>query len=127
MAGATAIRTDGAPKALGPYSQGVDAGDYVFVSGTAGIDPATGKAPEDIAGQAEQAFENVGAILRAAGCDWKDVVKVTLWLTKPEYYDVVNGIYARFVAEPLPARSAPIVAAMPRGFLMAVEAIAKRA
>ena len=90
MAGTTAIRTDGAPKALGPYSPG--------------------KAPEDI-----------------AGCGWKDVVKVTLWLTKSGYYDVVNGIYARFVAEPLPARSAPIVAAMPRGFLMAVEAIAKRA
>ena len=123
---ARAIRTEGAAKAVGPYSQGIDAGDYIFVSGQAGIDPATGKAPDGIAAQAEQAFKNVAAILEAAGCSWSHVVKVTLWLTKPEDFDPVNEIYARFIGDPAPARSAPVVAAMPRGFLMAVEAIAKR-
>jgi len=120
------IATDGAPKALGPYSQGIDAGDYVFVSGQVGIDPATGTVAEGIAGQAEQALRNVGAILGASGVGWADVVKVTLWLTDASHYPVVNEIYARFVGDPAPARSAPIVAGIPRGFLISVEAIAKR-
>ena len=81
---------------------------------------------EGIAAQAEQALRNVGAILESAGCSWNDVVKVTLWLTKPEHFDVVNEIYARFVGDPPPARSAPIVAGIPRGFLISIEAIAKR-
>ena len=120
------IATDGAPKALGPYSQGIDDGGHVFVSGQVGIDPATGRTAEGIAAQAEQALRNVGAILESAGCGWKDVVKVTLWLTSAEHYSVVNDIYARFVGDPPPARSAPIVAGIPRGFLISVEAIAKR-
>jgi len=120
------IATDGAPKALGPYSQGIDAGDYVFVSGQVGLDPASGKIVEGVAAQAEQAFRNVAAILEASGCDWSDVVKVTLWLTDGAHYPVVNEIYARFVGEPAPARSAPIVAGIPRGFLISVEAVAKR-
>jgi 2-iminobutanoate/2-iminopropanoate deaminase len=121
-----AVTTDLAPKALGPYSQGVDAGDYVFVSGQAGIDPLTGKTAEGIAAQAEQALKNVTAILDAAGCSWSDVVKVTLWLTNADHFPVVNEIYGRFVGDPAPARSAPIVAALPRGFLISVEAVAKR-
>ncbi len=120
------MTTDLAPKALGPYSQGVDAGDYVFVSGQAGIDPLTGKTAEGIAAQAEQALKNVTAILDAAGCSWSDVVKVTLWLTNADHFPVVNEIYGRFVGDPAPARSAPIVAALPRGFLISVEAVAKR-
>jgi 2-iminobutanoate/2-iminopropanoate deaminase len=122
-----AVTTDLAPKAFGPYSQGIDAGDYVFVSGQAGVDPITGKTAEGIAAQAEQAFKNVAAILDAAGCSWSDVVKVTLWLTNADHFAVVNEIYARVVGDPAPARSAPIVAAIPRGFLISVEAIAKRA
>lgn len=120
------IATDEAPKALGPYSQGVDDGDHVYVSGQVGIDPATGTVADGIAAQAGQAFTNVGAILRAGGCGWKDVVKVTIWLTSADHYAVVNEIYARFVGDPPPARSAPIVAGIPRGFLLSVEAVAKR-
>lgn len=123
---AKAVRTDLAPKAIGPYSQGVDAGDYVFVSGQVGIDPGTGKVPEGIAAQAEQALLNVAAVLSAVGLGWPDVVKVTLWLTKVEDFGTVNDIYAKFVGDPAPARSAPIVAALPRGLLISVEAIAKR-
>ena len=122
-----AVKTEKAPKAIGPYSQGVDSGDYVFVSGQVGVDPASGQVREGIAGQAEQALKNVGAVLEAAGCGWSDVVKVTLWLTKVDDFAAVNEIYARFVGDPAPARSAPIVAALPRGFLISVEAIAKRA
>jgi 2-iminobutanoate/2-iminopropanoate deaminase len=122
-----ALVTDLAPKALGPYSQGIDAGDYVFVSGQAGIDPLTGKLAEGIVAQCEQALKNVGAVLDAGGCTWTDVVKVTLWLTNAEHFGAVNEIYARFVGDPAPARSAPIVAALPRGLLISVEAIARRA
>lgn len=121
-----AIATNAAPKAIGPYSQGIDAGDYVFVSGQVGIDPLTGKIAEGIAAQAEQCFRNVSGVLDAAGCTWADVVKVTLWLTRAEDFATVNEIYARVVTDPAPARSAPIVAALPRGFLISVEAIAKR-
>ncbi|HZP95242.1 MAG TPA: Rid family detoxifying hydrolase [Candidatus Limnocylindria bacterium] len=121
-----AVATDLAPKALGPYSQGIDAGDYVFVSGQVGIDPVSGAVAEGVAAQAERAFANVAAILDAAGCTWVDVVKVTLWLTKAEDFATVNAVYAKFVGDPAPARSAPIVAALPRGFLISVEAIAKR-
>ncbi len=121
-----AIATNTAPKAIGPYSQGIDAGDYVFVSGQVGIDPATGTVANGIAAQTEQCLKNVAGVLDAAGCTWADVVKVTLWLTKAEDFATVNEIYARFVGDPAPARSAPIVAALPRGFLISVEAIAKR-
>lgn len=121
-----AIATNTAPKAIGPYSQGIDAGDYVFVSGQVGIDPLTGKTADGIAAQAEQCLKNVSGVLDAAGCTWADVVKVTLWLTRSEDFATVNEIYARFVTDPAPARSAPIVAALPKGFLISVEAIAKR-
>jgi 2-iminobutanoate/2-iminopropanoate deaminase len=121
-----AIVTAGAPKAIGPYSQGVDAGDVVFVSGQVGVDPVTGQVAGDIAAQTEQALRNVGAVLAAAGLSWANVVKTTLWLTDASHFAVVNEIYARHVGEPAPARSAPIVAALPRGFLISIEAIATR-
>lgn len=121
-----AIATNTAPKAIGPYSQGIDTGDYVFVSGQVGIDPATGTVADGIAPQAEQCLRNVSGVLDAAGCTWSDVVRVTLWLTQAEHFATVNEIYARYVNDPAPARSAPIVAALPRGFLISVEAIAKR-
>ena len=120
------IATGDAPQALGPYSQGIDDGAYVFVSGQVGVDPATGKTADGVAAQAEQAFANVGAVLRASGCAWSDAVKVTLWLTDAAHFAVVNEIYGRFVGDPPPARSAPIVAGIPRGFLISVEAVAKK-
>jgi 2-iminobutanoate/2-iminopropanoate deaminase len=121
-----ALTTELAPKAIGPYSQGIDAGDYIFVSGQVGIDPASGKVAEGITAQAERALLNVAAVLAAAGCGWPDVVKTTLWLTNADHFATVNEIYARFVGDPPPARSAPIVAGLPRGFLISVEAVARR-
>jgi 2-iminobutanoate/2-iminopropanoate deaminase len=121
-----AIATDRAPKAIGPYSQGIASGDLVFVSGQVGLDPATGAVAEGIAGQTEQALRNVAAILEADGCSMADVVKTTLWLTDAAHFATVNEIYARHMPDPAPARSAPIVAALPRGFLISIEAIAIR-
>ena len=119
-----AVSTDAAPKAIGPYSQAIVAGDLVFVSGQAGIDPATGAVAIGIEAQAEQALRNVAAILTAAECSMADVVKTTLWLTDAAHFAAVNAIYARHFPEPAPARSTPILAALPRGFLISVDAIA---
>lgn len=121
-----AIATEKAPPAVGPYSQGIASGDLIFVSGQIGIDPATGKLAEGIEAQTEQALRNVEAVLAAAGASMSDVVKVTLWLTDAAHFALVNDVYARHVSAPAPARSAPIVAALPRGFLISVEAIARR-
>lgn len=120
------IATDRAPKAVGPYSQGIASGDLVFVSGQVGIDPATGAVADGIEAQAEQALRNVAAVLAAAGLGMADVVKTTIWLTNPEHFGAVNEIYARHLPAPAPARSAPVVASLPRGFLISIEAIARR-
>jgi 2-iminobutanoate/2-iminopropanoate deaminase len=121
-----AIATDKAPQAIGPYSQGIVSGDLVFVSGQVGVDPLTGAVAEGIAAQTEQALRNVAAVLEAGGCSMPDVVKTTLWLTDATHVATVNEIYARHMPQPAPARSAPIVAALPRGFLISIEAIAVR-
>jgi len=121
-----AIATDKAPPAIGPYSQGIASGDLVFVSGQVGIDPATGTVAVGIEGQTEQALRNVEAVLAAAGATMADVVKTTIWLTDAAHFSAVNEIYARHLPEPAPARSAPIVAALPRGLLISIEAIARR-
>jgi 2-iminobutanoate/2-iminopropanoate deaminase len=121
-----AIATDKAPQAVGPYSQGIASGDLVFVSGQVGIDPATGKLADGIEAQTEQALRNVAAVLEAAGATMADVVKTTLWLTDAAHFALVNEIYARHMPAPAPARSAPIVASLPRGFLISIEAIARR-
>lgn len=122
-----AIATTDAPQALGPYSQAIRSGDLVFVSGQGGIDPRTGAIAEGIEAQAEQALRNVAAVLEAAGCSMADVVKTTLWLTDASHFAPVNAIYARHFPEPAPARSTPILAGLPRGLLISIEAIAVKA
>jgi 2-iminobutanoate/2-iminopropanoate deaminase len=120
------IVTDGAPTAVGPYSQGIASGDLVFVSGQVGIDPASGAVADGIEAQAQQALRNVAAVLAAAGLGMADVVKTTIWLTDAEHFGTVNEIYARHFPAPAPARSAPVVASLPRGFLISIEAVARR-
>lgn len=126
------ISTDQAPAAVGPYSQAIstgdDAGALVFVSGQVPLDPATGQLVDgDIAAQAERVLENVGAILRAAGLDYGDVVKTTVLLADIADFKTVNEVYARyFDAEPLPARAAFQVAALPLGAGVEIEAVAVR-
>ncbi len=123
----TPISTDRAPQAIGPYSQAMEAGGFVFVSGQVGIDPATGELPDGVEAQAEQALRNVAAVLEAAGCSMADVVRTTVMYTDASTFGAINEIYARHMAEPPPARSAPVVNVFPRGILVSIDAIAYRA
>ncbi|MBA2555288.1 MAG: RidA family protein [Geodermatophilaceae bacterium] len=119
-----AISSDRAPAALGPYSQAIIAGGFVFCSGTAGIDPATGVAPEGIEAQTDQALRNVAAILEAAGASMADIVKTTIFYARVDDFEALNTVYARHMPGPPPARSAPSNIDLPRGLLVPIEAIA---
>ena len=119
-----AIATDNAPAALGPYSQAIVAGGFVFCSGTAGIEPATGVPGDGIEAQTELALRNLDAILTAAGTSLQALVKTTIFYANVEDFATINGIYARFMPDPPPARSAPANVALPRGLLISIDAIA---
>ncbi|MCW2604717.1 MAG: reactive intermediate/imine deaminase [Pseudonocardiales bacterium] len=118
------VATDAAPAALGPYSQAITAGGFVFCSGTTGIDPRTGLAPEGIEAQTEQALRNLSAVLEAAGASLGDLVKTTIFYADVEDFAKLNQVYARFMPDPPPARSAPANVALPRGLLISIEGIA---
>jgi len=119
-----AVSSDQAPEALGPYSQAIIAGGFVFCSGMAGIDPATGTIPEGIEAQTEQALFNLAAVLTAAGASMDDVVKTTIFYADVEDFSRLNEVYARHMPDPPPARSAPAHIRLPRGLLVSIEAIA---
>lgn len=125
---ATRIATEHAPAAVGPYSQAVEAGGTVYVSGQVPLVPATGQLVDgDIQAQAEQALRNIGAILEAAGLGYADVVKTTVLLADIADFAAVNEVYARFFTGPvLPARAAFQVAALPLGAGVEIEAVAVR-
>ena len=123
-----AVSTTGAPAAIGPYSQGIDADGLVFCSGQLGLDPATGTLVEGgVEAQAERALKNLAAVLDAAGATFADVVKTTIFLVDIDDFTAVNTVYATFMPEPPPARSTVGVAALPKGGLVEIEAIARRA
>ena len=119
-----AISTDSAPAALGPYSQAIVAGSLVFCSGTAGIDPATGVPGDGIEAQTELALRNLDAILTAAGTSLQGLVKTTIFYTDVEDFATINAVYARFMPDPPPARSAPANVVLPRGLLVSIDAVA---
>ena len=121
------IKTDKAPAAIGPYSQGVQVGNLVYVSGQIPIDPAIGAfAGDDIVTQTHQVLKNVGEVLAAAGTSMDKVVKTTVLLKSMGDFVTVNEIYATyFTGEILPARAAFEVAALPKGALVEIEAIAE--
>jgi len=119
-----AISTDAAPAALGPYSQAIVAGNLVFCSGTAGIDPATGSPGDGIEAQTELALRNLEAILTAAGAALSTLVKTTIFYANVEDFATINAVYARFMPDPPPARSAPANVALPRGLLISIDAVA---
>jgi 2-iminobutanoate/2-iminopropanoate deaminase len=122
-----AVSTGNAPAAIGPYSQGIAAGDLVFASGQIGLDPATGNLVEGgVEAQAERVLRNVAAILDAAGLTMGDVVKSTIFLTDLADFAAVNAIYAKHVVDPPPARSTVAVAALPKGAQIEIEVIARR-
>jgi 2-iminobutanoate/2-iminopropanoate deaminase len=118
-----AVSSDQAPAALGPYSQAIVAGGLVFCSGMAGIDPSTGKIPEGIEAQTEQALVNLAAVLAAAGASMADVAKTTIFYADVEDFGRLNEVYARHMPDPPPARSAPADVRLPRGLLVSIEAI----
>jgi len=119
-----AVSSDRAPEALGPYSQAIVVGGFIFCSGMAGIDPATGTIPEGIEAQTEQALLNLAAVLAAAGASMDDVVKTTIFYADVEDFSRLNEVYARHMPDPPPARSAPAHVRLPRGLLVSIEAIA---
>ena len=110
------ISTPGAPSAVGPYSQGIDAGDTVYCSGQVGLDPQSGELVQGgLETQTERALRNLGAVLEAAGLGYGDVVKTTCFLIDIGDFAAFNAIYARYFPEPPPARSTFAVAALPKG------------
>jgi 2-iminobutanoate/2-iminopropanoate deaminase len=120
----TAVSSDQAPDALGPYSQAIVAGGLVFCSGMAGIDPVTGAIADGIEAQTERALLNLAAVLHAAGSSMDDVVKTTIFYADVEDFGRLNEVYARHMPDPPPARSAPAHVRLPHGLLVSIEAIA---
>jgi 2-iminobutanoate/2-iminopropanoate deaminase len=121
-----AIATAGAPAAIGPYSQAIAIDGLVFCSGQLGLDPATGVLVEGVEAQAERSMQNLTAVLEAAGLAMADVVKTTIFLADMGDFAAVNTVYGRFMPDPPPARSTVAVAALPKGGLVEIEAIARR-
>lgn len=122
------ISTTAAPAAIGPYSQAVGAGSYLFLSGQIGLDPATAQVVDGgIDAQTRQVMANLSAVLGAAGLSFADVVKTTIFLIDMSDFSAVNAIYGEsFEGAPPPARSTVAVAALPRGARVEIDAIALR-
>ncbi len=118
--------TDSAPKAVGPYSQAVAMGDTVFTSGQLGIDVATGKLASDVEAQAHCSMKNLGAVLKAAGLTYADILKTTIFLNDMADFAAVNAVYASYFSGDYPARSCVQVAALPLGGLVEIECVAAR-
>ena len=119
-----ALSTPAAPAAIGPYSQGIRAGNLVFTSGQIPLDPATGLIPQGIEAQTRQAMENVLAVLAQAGATAENIVKTTVFLRNMDDSAAMNGVYATFFSGPAPARSAVQVARLPKDCPLEIEAIA---
>jgi 2-iminobutanoate/2-iminopropanoate deaminase len=120
------IATEGAPKAIGPYSQAVAAGGFLFASGQIPLDPATGELVSgDLEKSSERVFDNLQAVLREAGLTFADVVKTTVYLTRAEDFSAMNAIYTRRFGDHRPARSTVIVAALPKGAPLEIDVIAR--
>jgi 2-iminobutanoate/2-iminopropanoate deaminase len=121
-----AISTTDAPAAIGPYSQAIAIDGLLFCSGQLGLDPASGNLVNGIEAQAERSMLNLRAVLDASGLTFEDVVKTTIFLADMGDFAVVNAVYGRFMPEVPPARSTVQVAALPKGGLVEIEAIARR-
>jgi 2-iminobutanoate/2-iminopropanoate deaminase len=119
------VKTDHAPAAIGPYSQGIIANGFLYSAGQVALDPATGEmAASEIVAQTERVMRNLDGILGAAGAKWSDVVKTTVYLHDLADFPTVNEIYGRWIGDARPARTTVQVAALPRGALIEVDLIA---
>ena len=119
------IATDKAPGALGPYSQAVKSGNFVFTAGQVGIDPVSGKLADGVEDQARQVMANLAAVLEAAGTGWDRVVKTTIFITDMEKFSLVNRVYQERLSGDYPARSTVAVRQLPLGALVEIEAVAE--
>lgn len=125
MPAKTVITTENAPAAIGPYSQAVKVGDFLYASGQLGIDPSTGEIVEGCAGcQTRQVLKNVSAVLEAAGMTTANVVKCTVFLADMADFPKMNPVYEEFFSAPFPARSTFQVAALPLGAKVEIEIVA---
>ncbi len=121
------ISTDKAPAAIGPYSQAVEVGNFVFTSGVIPIDPATGElAGGSAANQAEQAFGNLKNLLEAAGTSMDNVVKTVVFIQDMNEFGSINEVYGKYFPKPYPARSCVEVARLPKDVALEIEAIATK-
>jgi 2-iminobutanoate/2-iminopropanoate deaminase len=119
------VHTDKAPAAIGPYSQGIVAGNFLFTAGQIALDPATGQIVQgDVTAQTERVLENLTAVLESAGASWADVVKTTVYLQDMADFPRVNEVYGRMIGGARPARSTVQVSGLPRGVLVEVDAVA---
>ncbi|MCC6319109.1 MAG: RidA family protein [Gemmatimonadaceae bacterium] len=120
------IHTENAPAAIGPYSQGIVAGGFLFTAGQIALDPVTMSVVSgDVVAQTERVLANLEAVLAQAGCGWRDVVKTTVFLHDLADFPRVNEVYARALGDARPARSTVQVSALPRGVLVEIEAVAR--
>ena len=121
-----AVSTEGAPGAVGPYSQGIATDTLLFAAGQAALDPTTGTLVEGgIEPETERVMANLSAVLDAAGCGWADVLKTTIFLVDMGDFATVNAIYGRFMVDPPPARSTVGVASLPKGARVEIELVAQ--
>jgi len=117
------IQTQGAPAAIGTYSQAVKVGSTVYLSGQIGLDPATMQMVEGIEAQVHRVFTNLKAVAEAAGGSLADVVKLNIFLTDLSYFTLVNTVMAEYFSQPYPARAAVGVASLPRGALIEADGV----
>jgi len=120
-----AIMTDGAPGAIGPYSQGIRSGSLVFVSGQIPLDPRSGEIPEGIEAQTELCLRNVAAVLEAGGAAMADVVEAGVFLADMEDFAAMNAVYERHFSAPYPARAAVEVARLPKDVRVEIKVTAR--
>ena len=119
------VRTDRAPKAIGPYSQGIKAGGFLFISGQIPIDPATGEIVQgDTAAQADRVLHNIRNIIEDSGATLRDVVKTTIYLADMDDFAAVNEVYARYFDSEPPARATVQVSRLPKDVRVEIEAVA---
>src|SRR5690348_6309576 len=122
----TAVTSPELTPPVGPFSQAVEVGGFIFLSGQVGQDPATGKlVAGGIAAETERIFQNLSAVLKAAGKGFDDVVRAGVYLTSMSDYGAVNGVYAKHFTQPFPARTAIAVAALPLGACVEIDLIVK--
>jgi len=119
------IHSDDAPKAIGPYSQAIKAGNVIYTSGQVSLDPKTGElVTGDFNAQARRVFENLKAVLRAGGADFRNVAKANVFLTDLANFQALNAIYAEYFGDHKPARTTVQVAGLPKGAALEIDLIA---